>query len=127
MCGIAGCVAAAGRRPHRGTLERMAAALEPRGPDGEGIQIWENVGLVHRRLAIVDPSEAGAQPISDPHGRWTLTYNGEVYNHRELRRELGDQGWAGHSDSETLVMALSKWGEAAVERCNGPLAFAALD
>lgn len=105
----------------------MARALEPRGPDDEGIEIWENVGLVNRRLAIVDPSAAGRQPISDPRGRWTLSFNGEVYNHRELRRELDAAGWEGHSDSETLVRALSEWGEGAVRRSNGPMALAALD
>lgn len=127
MCGIAGCVVAPGRRPDRAALCAMARALEPRGPDDEGIEVWENVGLVNRRLAIVDTSEAGHQPISDAGGRWTISFNGEVYNHLELRDELGARSWRGRSDSETLVAALAGWGEAALARCNGPIGLAALD
>src|SRR5262245_64762370 len=116
MCGIAGCVVAPGERPDRNALGRMARALEARGPDDEGIGIWENVGLVNRRLAIVDPTTVGHQPISDPAGRWTLTFNGEVYNHLELRAELDGGGWEGHSDSDTLVRALARWGVGAIGR-----------
>jgi len=105
----------------------MADALAPRGPDGEGIAVWENVGLVNRRPAVVDPGPAGAQPMADPSDRWLVTFNGEVYNHLELRPGLQDGPWRGHSDTETLCRALAAWGPAAVERCNGPLAVAALD
>lgn len=104
----------------------MQAALVHRGPDAGGIETWENVGLVHRRLAVVDPSPAGAQPITSPDGRWTMTYNGEVYNHQELREQLPN-GWIGHSDSETVVRALDRWGSAALTRFNGQLALAAID
>lgn len=126
MCGIGGCVAAPGGAPDLAALEAMAGALEARGPDGSGIHVRHNAGLVHRRLAIVDPSEAGAQPISDPAERWTLSFNGEVYNHLELRGELPGP-WRGHSDTETLVHALTAWEAGALPRCNGPLAIAALD
>ena len=127
MCGIAGCVAPAGAPPDRGALERMAASLRHRGPDDQGIEVFENVGLVSTRLAIVDPSPAGHQPMPDPDGRWLVAYNGEIYNHQALRAELPADGWRGHSDTETLVRALAEWGESAVERCNGPLAVAAVD
>ncbi len=78
MCGIAGCVAPAGEAPDRAALERMGAALAHRGPDDQGISIEGNVGLVNRRLAIVDPTPAGHQPMVHRDGRWALTYHGEV-------------------------------------------------
>jgi len=127
MCGIAGCVAPRGQRPDARALERMGAALEHRGPDDRGIEVVGSVGLVQARLAIVDPSPAGHAPMAGPGERWWLTYNGEVFNHLELRRELGDVAWRGGSDTETLVHALDRWDEAAIERCNGLFAFAALD
>jgi asparagine synthase (glutamine-hydrolysing) len=127
MCGIAGCVAARGTTPDRAALDRMARALEHRGPDGDGTCVEGNVGLVHRRLAIVDPTPAGDQPMSDAAGRWLVTYNGEVFNHMELRAGLPGVPWRGHSDTETLVEALAAWDDAAIPRCNGLYAYAALD
>ncbi|HEX8742400.1 MAG TPA: asparagine synthase (glutamine-hydrolyzing) [Thermoleophilaceae bacterium] len=127
MCGIAGCVAAPGHAPDRAALERMARALEHRGPDDEGIAVEGAAGLVHRRLAIVDPTSAGHAPMADAGGRWLLTYNGEVFNHLELREELPGVAWRGGSDTETLVEALARWGADAVPRCNGLFAYAALD
>jgi asparagine synthase (glutamine-hydrolysing) len=127
VCGIAGCVAAPGRAPDRGALERMARALAHRGPDDEGIVVAGQVGLVQRRLAIVDPTPAGHAPMEDAGGGWLLTYNGEVFNHLDLRAELPGVAWRGGSDTETLVEALARWGEAAVPRCNGLFAYAALD
>lgn len=127
MCGIAGCVVPPGESPGRRVLEQMAAAIAHRGPDGQGIEVLGSVGLANRRLAIVDPTAAGAQPMSDPAGRWWLTYNGEIFNHAELRDRLGSERWRGHSDTETLVRALAAWGEDAIPRCNGLFAYAALD
>jgi asparagine synthase (glutamine-hydrolysing) len=126
MCGIAGCVVEPGGRPDRGALERMAAALGHRGPDDRGIDIVGNVGLVHTRLSIVDPSQAGHQPMVDESGDWWLTYNGEVFNHLDLRNELSG-AWRSGTDTETLLRALAAWGADAVPRCNGLFAFAALD
>jgi asparagine synthase (glutamine-hydrolysing) len=105
----------------------MARALSHRGPDDHGIEVVGQVGLVHTRLSIVDPSPAGHQPMELGDGRWWLTYNGEVFNHAELRDELGGRQWRGGSDTETLVHALDAWGADAVARCNGLFAFAALD
>jgi asparagine synthase (glutamine-hydrolysing) len=127
MCGIGGCIVAPGARPPRAGLERMAAAMSHRGPDDEGIVIAGNVGLVNTRLAIVDPSPTGHQPIGDPSGRWLLTYNGEIFNHAEIRELLPRDGWRGNSDTETLVTALAQWHEDVLRRCNGFFAFAALD
>ena len=117
----------AGREPDRAALERMSAALAHRGPDDAGIEVVGSVGLVHRRLSIVDPTPAGHQPMELGGGRWWLTYNGEVFNHLELRAELGERPWRGGTDTETLLHALDAWGEEAIARCNGLYAFAALD
>jgi asparagine synthase (glutamine-hydrolysing) len=127
VCGIGGCVLAPGRAPEAQVLDRMAVALAHRGPDDRGVHIEESVGLVHTRLAIVDPSPAGHQPMARRAGRWRLTYNGEVFNHAELRRELPGAAYNGTSDTETLLHALERWGEAAIARCNGLFAYAALD
>jgi asparagine synthase (glutamine-hydrolysing) len=127
MCGIAGCIVAPGRQPRRTALEEMAAALSHRGPDDHGVLVAGNVGLVNTRLAIVDPSPAGHQPMADPSGRWLLTYNGEIFNHEAIRKQLAVDGWRGGSDTETLVTALAAWDADALERCNGFFALAALD
>src|SRR6476646_8462381 len=127
MCGVGGCVVSAGERPAEARLESMRAALAHRGPDASAVAIAGRVGLVHTRLAIVDPSERGAQPMRDPAGRWLLSYNGEVFNHLELREQLGEASFAGGSDTETVLHCLARWGEEAVPRFNGLFAFAALD
>jgi asparagine synthase (glutamine-hydrolysing) len=127
MCGIAGCVAPSGTAPDRAALERAAAALKHRGPDDAGVEVVGSVGLVHTRLAIVDPTPAGHQPMRHPGGRWWITYNGEVFNHLELRRDMSGVAWRGGSDTETVLHALEHFGEGVVARCNGLYAYAALD
>jgi asparagine synthase (glutamine-hydrolysing) len=127
MCGIAGCVARPGERPDDAALRRMADAIAHRGPDDTGVEVVDSVGLVHTRLAIVDPSPAGHAPMEHPDGDWWLTYNGEVFNHVDLRAELPEVPWRGGSDTETLLHALAAWGEDAIPRCNGLFAYAALD
>ena len=125
MCGITGI---AGGTPERRTeiVSRMNRAQRDRGPDGEGIWSGPAVTLGATRLAIVDLSEAGAQPMESE--SWALAYNGEIYNHRELRSDLAAAGqvFEGHSDTEVLLRALETWGVAeATERLNGMFAFAA--
>ena len=127
MCGIAGCVLKDGAPPSARRLAAMRDALRHRGPDGWGTEIVGNVGLVHTRLAIVDPTERAHQPIRHPTADWWLSFNGEVFNHRELRRELGDEMLFSPGDTETLLRALAAWGPAALARLNGQFAFAALD
>jgi asparagine synthase (glutamine-hydrolysing) len=105
----------------------MAQALHHRGPDDSGILIDGSVGLVHTRLAIVDPSPLGHQPMEHPDGRWALTYNGEIFNHLDLRAALGSARFRGNSDTETLLESLAAWEESAIARCNGLFAYAALD
>jgi asparagine synthase (glutamine-hydrolysing) len=105
----------------------MAGALSHRGPDDLGTEVVGQVGLVHTRLSIVDPSAAGHQPMRDAEGSWWLTYNGEVFNHQSLRQQLPGVQWRGHTDTETVLQGLRVWGEEAVPRFNGLFAFAALD
>lgn len=133
MCGIVGywSLKTAASRP---LVEKMASVIAHRGPDGWGS--WTDqrneLALAHRRLAIIDLSTAGHQPMISPCGRYVLTYNGEIYNHLDLRRELAASGgafnWKGHSDTETLLAAIRHWGaRGALERLNGMFAFAVWD
>jgi len=113
--------------------ETMAATLASRGPDGAGCWSDAEAGLAlsHRRLAVVDLSEAGAQPMASVCGRFVLSYNGEIYNHRDLRRALearGVGGWRGYSDTETLLALIAADGlEAALGQCVGAFAIALWD
>lgn len=126
MCGIAGIVRFDGAVMDQAALRRMAGALAHRGPDGEGIYVSGPVGFAHRRLAIIDPA-GGAQPLVDRESGLALTYNGEVYNFIEIRRELGEVGFATASDTEVVLRAWRQWGIAALDRFRGMFAFALHD
>lgn len=134
MCGIAGIFSSGA--PDPSVLAAMGLSLRHRGPDDGGL--WSDagagIGLAHRRLAIVDLSPHGAQPMTSADGRWTLCYNGEVYNHHDLRRALEGEGhgpaggWRGHSDTETLLQAIATWGlERTLAAAAGMFAFALWD
>lgn len=132
MCGIAGVVDVRGRPIDAEALERARLALLHRGPDDSGCWRHHDAGLtaafVHTRLAVLDLTPAGHQPFADPTGRYHVTYNGEIYNFRALRRELGDRGrFRTECDTELLLAAVATWGEAALDRFNGMWAFAMLD
>jgi asparagine synthase (glutamine-hydrolysing) len=129
MCGIVGIVNFDTAPADEAVLRRMCDALAHRGPDGEGQHVDGAVGLGHRRLAIIDPSPAGLQPMANEAGDVFITYNGEIYNFRELRAELEAEGHAFRSqtDSEVVVHAYEQWGDACVERFNGMFAFAVYD
>jgi asparagine synthase (glutamine-hydrolysing) len=105
----------------------MVHAIAHRGPDDRGIEVVDSVGLVHTRLSIVDPSPAGHQPMRHPAADLWVTYNGEIFNHAELRSALPPASYRSGTDTETLLHALGVWGDGAIERCNGLFAFAALD
>ncbi len=136
MCGIAGLLRPSGGDQSllAGIATRMADTMAHRGPDASGI--WSNarsgIAFGHRRLAILELSEAGAQPMRSDCGRLTVTFNGEIFNHLEIRGELEACGaapnWRGHSDTETLLYAIRQWGvAAALPRFIGQFAFALWD
>ncbi len=124
MCGFGVELRPRGR-PDRDALERMGEALAPRGPDGHGLWLNGTTGLVHRRLAIIDLTETGAQPMRDDALGLTVVFNGCIYNHRELRAELEGCGhrFASTSDTEVLIKGWAQWGEALLPRLAGMFAF----
>ena len=129
MCGIAGLININGNSVSPAILRRMTDAIAHRGPDGEGQWIEGNVGLGHRRLAIIDLSPAGHQPMISLDHRYVLSYNGEIYNYRELRAELEAIGcwFRSNTDSEVVLNALAHWGVDALLKFNGMFAFALWD
>jgi asparagine synthase (glutamine-hydrolysing) len=134
MCGIAGLLSARGLTADRMAedLQKMTRTLIHRGPDDAGLwcDVAAGVGLGHRRLSIVDLSPLGHQPMASRSGRYTITFNGEIYNYRELRTELISRAHAfrGNSDTEVLLAAVEEWGlPRALERCTGMFAFGLWD
>lgn len=137
MCGIVGFFGGEGTQRQLGdevVLKHMSDAIGHRGPDDAGY--WcdreHRVGLAHRRLSIVDLTSAGHQPMQSVSGRYTIVFNGEIYNHNELRRVLSkqkiDNNWHGYSDTETLLAGFDVWGvSSTIERCVGMFAFALWD
>jgi asparagine synthase (glutamine-hydrolysing) len=128
VCGLCGIVQL-GRPPEIENVARMAAALDHRGPDGDGAFSDEGVALGFRRLAIIDLSDAGRQPFASEDGALQLLHNGEVYNYRELRRELESRGhrFRSATDTEVILRAYEEWGDRCVERFNGMWAIALWD
>lgn len=135
MCGVVGTlIFDSGRgRVDAGLLERMRDTMTHRGPDGAGIWISDDgkVGLGHRRLSIIDLSTTAAQPMSNESGSLWLSFNGEIYNHAEIRRELEQTGryrWkTDHSDTEVILHAFEEWGIDCLQRFRGMFAFALWD
>ncbi len=137
MCGIAGFLAPEAQLngPAGEALVRsMARAIAHRGPDGDGVFVDPECGLAfgHRRLSIIDLSEAGSQPMPSADGQWVICYNGEIYNFEEIRALLesryGAISWRGHSDTEVLIEAIARLGfESALKLANGMFAIAAWD
>ncbi len=134
MCGITGFLGGSGVDGRAAVAAGMADALRHRGPDDAGTWVDDEAGiaLAHRRLSILDLSPAGHQPMPSASGRWVIVFNGEIYNHGELRRKLEQtgaaSGWRGHSDTETLLAAIEAWGVDVTLRASiGMFAFAAWD
>jgi len=136
MCGISGIFrnGSGDSSAMEDCIARMSSTLTHRGPDASDIWVDRRAGIAfgHRRLSVLDRTQAGAQPMHSDCGRLTVTFNGELYNHLEIRSELEAAGrapnWKGHSDTETLLYAIRSWGiEAALQRFNGMFAFAIWD
>ncbi len=129
MCGIAGVLHLDGRPVVKETIKRMTDAIAHRGPDGEGQWVENNVGVGHRRLAIIDLSDAARQPMISIEHRYVLSFNGEIYNFMDLRTELEGLGYwfRSQSDSEVVLNALAEWGTDALLRFNGMFALALWD
>ncbi len=137
MCGLVGFIGgdwACGPDGARAAVRQMARCISHRGPDGTDawIDADHRIALGHNRLAILDLSPAGNQPMLSPSGRFVIVFNGEIYNHQALRVRLGEEGvsvsWRGHSDTETLLAAIEAWGlKATLERAIGMFALALWD
>lgn len=133
MCGIAGIFSYpnTAKKVDSKELLRIREAMASRGPDGSGLWVSadQRVGLAHRRLSIIDPGDSGAQPMSTPDGRLQVVFNGEIYNYRELRKQLQGKGHAfrTESDTEILLYAYREYGHTMVEHLRGMYAFAIWD
>jgi asparagine synthase (glutamine-hydrolysing) len=129
MCGILGAFQSEGRLPDAGLFAQCLNSLRRRGPDDSGVWSEGPVRLGHRRLAVVDISTAGHQPMVSADGRYVITFNGEIYNHAELRQRLtpGGGAWRSRSDTETLLEAFRTWGVECLQQLQGMFAFAIWD
>lgn len=130
MCGLAGILRTSPGSVDREVVARMGAALRHRGPDDSGVHVDGRIGLAHQRLSVIDLTSAGRQPMLSPDERYALVYNGEIYNHRELRVDLEAAGWSFRSrtDTEVLLAGCVLWGVAAMaRRLDGMAAFALWD
>ncbi len=128
MCGIVGILDTKNAVSEH-VLRQMLSEIAHRGPDGDGVAIKNNVGLGHKRLSIIDLGDSSAQPMKSSNQQFTLTYNGELYNYKELRQELIALGhsFSTKGDTEVILQAYIQWGETCVEKFNGMFAFAIWD
>ena len=129
MCRIVGYVDLAASYDKQKILESMRDTMTLGGPDGEGSFIDDNVALGHRRLSIIELSELGHQPMKSDDGRYCITYNGEIYNHSDIKKELIELGYTfkGHSDTEVLLKSFIEWGGLCLQKFHGMFAFAIYD
>ncbi len=129
MCGIFGALSFGEKAIDAGVAERMSAQVARRGPDDRGEVFDGPVMLGHRRLAIIDLSPAGHQPMTEAEERYTIVFNGTIYNYPELREDLIARGYRfnSHSDTEVILNAYACWGADAVARLHGMFAFAIWD
>ena len=127
MCGIVGIFNLNNQTVNRSVLESMSNKIAHRGPDGEGYFLKENIGLAHKRLAILDTSNNGAQPMSSRSQKWTIVFNGCIYNFSKLKEELKSNGHTFNSktDTEVICEGLDAFGIKFFERLNGMFAIAA--
>src|SRR3990172_7186489 len=105
----------------------MTNSLGHRGPDDEGIFIDRNLGLGHKRLSILDISQLGHQPMESDNGRYVIVHNGEIYNYREIRKELPDYPFKSNTDTEVILASYITWGKDCLKKFNGMFAFSIWD
>jgi asparagine synthase (glutamine-hydrolysing) len=129
MCGFGGEIRFDGRAPDQGAVRRMSPCLDPRGPDGHGFWSNDRAAFVHHRLKIIDLSDAGTQPMTDTELGLTMVFNGCIYNYKQLRSQLQNDGYrfVSTSDTEVIMKAFHKWGPRCVERFYGMWAFVMID
>ncbi|MBS8273442.1 asparagine synthase (glutamine-hydrolyzing) [Thalassospira tepidiphila] len=129
MCGLTGYLNLNGSPASARIVQAMAQNIAHRGPDDDGVYTSGAIALAHRRLSIIDLSSAGHQPMMSPCNRFTIVYNGEIYNFQELRAELQSKGlsFVSQSDTEVLLRGFEYWGDKVVEKLNGMFAFAVWD
>jgi len=130
MCGIAGLIATTDRAGRASAVQKMTDSIARRGPDGEGLEVWGEAVLGHRRLAIIDLSDAGRQPMLSADALTGVVFNGEVYNFLDLRNELTGRGYRFSSDTDTevLIHGYEAWGlDQLVSKLRGMFAFALWD
>ena len=129
MCGIAGILNFNNKKIDESLLKKMTNIIRHRGPDGEGMFIDKNIGLGHRRLAIIDLSDAAAQPMFNENKKIVLVYNGEIYNFMSLRKELIRKGhkFISKSDTEVILHGYEEEGINFINKLNGLFAFALWD
>jgi asparagine synthase (glutamine-hydrolysing) len=128
MCGISGCLKFENTQlDTRATVANMVSHLRHRGPDDHGVESDSTVALGQTRLSIIDLSAAGHQPMVSPTGELSITYNGEVYNYRQVRQQLPSQEWQSQSDTEVILRAYAAWGPDCVKHLRGMFAFAIWD
>lgn len=129
MCGIVAVLNQNGRKVDREAVDKMLRLINHRGPDGRGIFLDDNLALGHNRLSIIDLTDSASQPMLSRDGNFILTYNGEIYNFKELRTELEKEGFrfTSQSDTEVVLNAFIHWGKDCLQRLNGMFAFAIWD
>ncbi len=129
MCGIAGVLTKNGSPPQEAMVRRMATAIAHRGPDAEGVWLADGVGLAHRRLSIIDLSDAAHQPMTDQSKRFYIVFNGEIYNYRDIKSELESLGatFQTQSDTEVILESYRAWGKECVKKFRGMFAFVLWD
>jgi asparagine synthase (glutamine-hydrolysing) len=127
MCGILGAFNINGKSVHRDLIKSMADKIAHRGPDSDGFYVKDNIGLAHKRLAILDTSEKGAQPMGSKDGTWIIIFNGCIYNFSELKQELKTKGhtFSSGTDTEVICEGLSEYGTSFFKRLNGMFAIGA--
>jgi len=127
MCGIAGIYGHTNTDAAKERLRRMAVKIDHRGPDADGVYTGDEIALAHRRLSIIDLRAEANQPMWDESGRYVLVFNGEIYNFRELKKQLSGYSFQTDGDTEVLLAGLAKWGINFVKECNGMFSFALWD